>query len=254
MDLKMLQDYSNWVGKTPKEILEAVKQVGGWASVFPDKLPIWAHRVRNYFNREPRSLERLDAASTKRLMTRLEYSLPTKSSFTGYFAEKYALTGDVYKDAQGWVWYQMNEGGTIYHWGSHPGKYTAPLESGYQEVKEKLGIPVPIFKLVAPDGTGGSRETILRNPHKIFTAVKKEKFLAYVGHLIITDYWDQGSYNYSETVKAGYPAHVMRDVDPHNKYPFPNVYANPTDRFSSIAQRVFPEKINGENNPLAKQI
>lgn len=252
MDLKALQDYNNWIGKSPKEIIEAVKQVGGWVNIFPDKLPLWAHRIRNYFNREPRSLERLDATRTKALMKRSEYGLPVKSSVSGYFAEKYALTGDVYKDAQGWVWYQMNEGGTIYHWGSHP--RVAPVESIYQEIKEKIGIPAPVFKLVTPDGTGGSRETIMRNPNKWFTVVKKEKFLAYVAHLVITDYWNQGSYNYSETVKAGYSAHKLRDVEPHEKYPFPNVYVNPDDRFSSIAARVFPEKAAGEPTPLAQQI
>lgn len=42
MDLKMLQDYNNWVGKSPTEILNALKNVGGWKKVFPDKLPMWA--------------------------------------------------------------------------------------------------------------------------------------------------------------------------------------------------------------------
>lgn len=253
MELKMLQDYTNWVGKSPKEILEAVKKVGGWASVFPNSLPLWAHRIRNYFNREPKSLERLNPERTKSLIKRVEYGLPVKASMKGYVAEKFALSNDVYKDAGGWVWYQMNEGGTIYHWGSQPG-VTAPIESIYQEVKEKVGIPAPVFKLVTPDGTGGSRETILRNPNKWFTVVRQINFLAYVGHLVVTDYVNQGSYNYSETVKAGYSAHVMRDVDPHNKYPYPNVYINPADRFSSLSTRVFPEKANGDNTLLAQQV
>jgi hypothetical protein len=246
MDAKMLGDYTNWVGKTPKAILEAVKQVGGWAKVFPDKLPLWAHRIRNYFNREPASLMRLDEKRTERLIKRVNEGLGWHP------AEKFALTDDVYKDADGWVWYQMNEGGTIYHWGSQPG-WTAPAESLWQEIKEKAGIPAPVFKLIAPDGTGGSRETILRNLRNRFTVVKKVNFLADVSYMVITDYLNQGSYNYSETIKAGYSEHKMRDVKPHEKYP--KHYVNPSEsRFSSIAQRTFPEKAPGENIPLAQQV
>ncbi len=47
MNLEKLRDYNNWVGKSPKEILDAVRKVeGGWVTVFPDKLPLWEHRVR----------------------------------------------------------------------------------------------------------------------------------------------------------------------------------------------------------------
>lgn len=249
MILEKLIDYNNWVGQSPKEILNAVRQEGGWAKVFPDKLPLWAHRVRNFFNREPKSLMRLDASSTKRRISRVDAGLGSHP------AEKYALTDDVYKDAQDWVWYQMNEGGTIYHWGSDPtSKY---IESPWQEIKAWAGKPPPVFKLVAPDGTGGSRETIFRNMHDLFVVVKKEVFLAYVGHLVITDPWLRGSYNYSETIKAGYSAHDMRDVNPHSKYSsIPNVYVNPPDPypFSPLSERVFPERVNNEPTPLAKQV
>jgi hypothetical protein len=55
--LEQLRDYNNWVGKSPTEILNAVRQVpGGWASVFPHSLPLFAHQVRNFFNVEPTSL------------------------------------------------------------------------------------------------------------------------------------------------------------------------------------------------------
>lgn len=249
MDLSALQGYGNWVGKSPEEIINAVKKVDGWAKVFPNSLPLWAHRVRNFFNREPKSLLRLDDAQSNSLIKRIEAKRPPKK-----IAEKYALSDDVYRDAQNWIWYQMNEGGTIYHWGSDP---TFPkLEAPFQEVKEKLGIPVPVFKLVAPDGTGGSRETVLRNIHRIFVVVKKVNFLAYVAHMTIKDPWLGGSYNYSETVAAGYGAHVMRDVDPHNKYSsIPNVYINPPDPypFSSPSERRFPENDN-LGRPLASQV
>lgn len=251
MNLEQLKDYNNWVDKSAKEILNAVRQIdGGWITVFPDKLPLWAHRVRNYFNREPKSLLRLNDSLANVYIRRLEQKRPPKK-----IAEKYALSDDVYKDAQDWIWYQMNEGGTIYHWGRDP--LVPLLEAPFQEVKEKLGIPVPVFKLVAPDGTGGSRETILRNIHRTFVVVKKRNFLAYVAHMVDTDPWLRGSYNYSETVSVGLPAHEMRDVDTHKKYSsIPNVYVNPPDPypFSSPSERFFPEKAYNESTPLAKQI
>jgi len=246
-----LKDYNYWVGTSAEEILNAVRNVGGWTNIFPNKIPLWAHRIRNFFNREPKSLERLDAKRSAKLLMQSYAKLPL-NSVGDYIPEVYALSDDVYKDAQNWVWYQMNEGGTIYHWGSDP--LWAPPESLYQEVKGKLGIPAPVFKLIAPDGTGGSRETLLRNMHNRFTVVKEIDFLAYVGHLTITDYWNQGSYNYSETIRAGYSGHEKRDVDPHKKYKFPNVYVNPTDRFSPLSQRIFPEKALGESTPLANQL
>jgi hypothetical protein len=247
MDIRMLQDYNNWVGKTAKEVRDAVMQVGGWANVFPDKLPLWAHRIRNYFNREPASLMRLDAARTKKLITRVNAGLGSS------MAEKYALTDDVYKDAQGWVWYQMNEGGTVYHWGRHPTTWIgSAIDAVWQEAKEKVGIPVPVFKLIAPDGTGGSRETILRNIHNRFTPVKAENFMADVSYMVITDYMNQGSYNYSETIKAGNSAHEKRDVEPHKKAP--DKYINPPGRFTSLSTRIFPEKAPGESTPLVQQI
>ena len=41
---------------------------------------------------------------------------------------------------------------------------------------------------------------------------------------------------------------------PGSKYPFQDVYVNPPDRYSSLALRIFPERVNNEPNPLAKQI
>ena len=59
MDVITLRDYGYWRSKSAEEILAAVKNVpGGWAGVFPDGVPLWAHRVRNFFNHEPISLMR----------------------------------------------------------------------------------------------------------------------------------------------------------------------------------------------------
>jgi hypothetical protein len=266
MTLEQLKRYENWVGKSAKDVLEAARIAGGWANVFPDKIPIWAHRVRNYFNREPKSLSRFDESRSKKLVAQTEGAVRarniakmnawnlTKPS-EAQIAETFALSDDVYKDANNWIWYQMSPGGAVYHLQrSHLRETIMPsaIEAGYQTLKGQAG--VSIFKLIAPDGTGGSRETIMRNINHWSTVVKSTNQLSFVGHLVVTDYWYQGSYNYSETVKAGYSAHVMRDVTPHSKYPFPDVYLNPPDRHSSLAERIFPERVNNEPNPLAKQI
>jgi hypothetical protein len=69
--------------------------------------------------------------------------------------------------------------------------------------------------------------------------------------LIVTDPRYQGSYNYSETVQEGLAAHEMRDVRPH--VDGVDFYVNPTDRFSSLASRLFPEK-DLQGKPLADQV
>ena len=80
-----------------------------------------------------------------------------------------------------------------------------------------------------------------------------------VAHLIlrVRDLLHQGSYNYSETVDAGYHAHERRDVKPHAKYLWffsrQKMYVNPPNRFLPLALRRFPENDN-EGNPLAKQV
>lgn len=256
MDEDMLRDYNNWVGRSPQEIIDHVKKLGGWLTgwkaVFPGKIPLWAHRVRNFFNQEPKSLLRFDPDATHEFMANIDRSLAALSNGShwgdwGRVAELKALSGHVYMDASRKVWYQMSGGGTIYHWGSNP--RVAPLESAYQLLKGQAG--VPIFKLVSPDGTGGSHETILRNAGHSSRMAKRENHLIYVAHLVNTDYFHQGSYNYSETVDAGYSNHKKHDVEPHEKYPYEEVYINPPDRFAPIASRRFP-KTDERGNPLAK--
>jgi hypothetical protein len=89
MNLEQLRDYNNWVGKSPKEVLDAVRKVeGGWVTVFPDKLPLWAHRVRNFFNREPKSLLRLDDLQATPYLRRIE-----AKRYPETIPEKYARSG-----------------------------------------------------------------------------------------------------------------------------------------------------------------
>jgi hypothetical protein len=293
MDLNELRLYKNWVGRTPQEIIAVVKGIsGGWLTVFPKGLPIWAHRVRNYFNVEPKFLTRFQADTAKEMLATIQAGRdavarlkavevmkksglghlaeirklpdPPKNlpEFTlGQFAETVGLSGDVYKDETGKPWFQMSPGGTIYHWGSDPKiAIVEAYKSNYLDGQKAM----PIFKLLSPDGTGGSHETIIDNvpvyavegtPLKVgreHIGAVNEKVP--VEKLVNTNYWHQGSYNYSETVEVGLPAHEKRDISPHKKYPYPDVYVNPPDRFSSLASRRFPEKVSNERNPLANQI
>jgi hypothetical protein len=284
MDLKALQDYTNWVGRTSEEVLYSVKTEGGWAKVFPGKLPKWAHRVRNYFNVEPMHLTRLNKDLTRKHMAKISSDLDTlqrasvrkgwKSmgfrglpeappgtpdpSFFDRVAEDNALYRYVYEDELGNIWYQMDSGGTIYHYGGDPWWPTG--EGIYKYLDGQADTPV--FKLVAPDDTGGSMETIIKNIQNRWAGIRmtgrwsieEPGKTKHVAGLIITNSWHQGSYNYSETVIRGIAAHRKRDVSPHEKYTNKGIYVNPPDRFMHTSERLFPEKADGENEPLASQI
>ncbi len=165
MDLYALRDYNSWRRGSAEEILAAVERVGGWKFVFPDGVPLWAHRVRNFFNQEPRRLTRFSADIGHEYLALIHSGLGKLGSRSDIneIVEKQALSGDVYRDEFGHTWYQMSPGATIYHWGKDP-TWAAPLEAVMQTGGQAL---LPVFKLVAPDGTGGSRETIIKNPQTI---------------------------------------------------------------------------------------
>ena len=295
MDRTALGDYKNWLKVTAADVLSDVKKAGGWAEVFPDGLPLWAHRVRNYFNQEPVLLTRLDGDTSREMLHQVNRnlskmvrerniaalkahpvfrnlpevrSLPDPPPGTKPYAmtddigETFALSDYVYKDEHKRIWFQMSPGATIYHWGREP---IAPAVEAFLQVGAQA--TVPVFKLVSPDGTGGSRETIIKNPPvrrlKLpmgqsipagTLAIGEVNKPQYVAHLIVVDAWHQGSYNYSETVEVGLRAHELRDVKTHKKYPYPGVYVNPENRFSALEARRFPEKGDtNERNPLANQ-
>ena len=64
-----VQDYHNWIDLSPATILNFVKNNGGWVKAFPrsKEFPVWASRLRNYFNVTPTRLTRLDVARAARL-------------------------------------------------------------------------------------------------------------------------------------------------------------------------------------------
>jgi hypothetical protein len=70
MNLAQLQQYQCWIDKTPHEIFFAAKMSGGWKTVFPNRLPVWASKVRNYFNILPTTLRRVPETNARALLDR----------------------------------------------------------------------------------------------------------------------------------------------------------------------------------------
>lgn len=237
-----LQESGKWVGLNAEQILYSVLHAGGWAKVFPKGVPSWLHKLRNFFNVEPRTLKLVNKSLTDHWMQDIN-SHGALTGITGYFA----LTGDVYQDEEIAVWYQMGAGGTIYHWGKDV-KYETP-EAINTQIRGQDNIP--IFKLVCPDGTGGSKETIITNrmfpvPSAIKNSYERRgssRIGATDQQVLVVDrvvrkMKYQGSYNFAETAVAGLDEHKKYDVETHKKDP---IYLDPPDRFQPLSKRIFTE-------------
>ncbi len=273
MDLRMLRNYEEWLKKSPAQVIDAVKSIkSGWAAVFPDRLPIWAHRVRNYFNREPRFLMRLSESWSQSQLA-FVYKRPrnrSNESTMQKFKRVMALTDYVYRDEVNTNWFQMSPGGAIYHFKEISNETREGL------AQELMGQSLtPIFKLVSPDDTGGSMETIIINRGVGIKYVKVPGIVSPVpvgikdaevigdvnvpmpmeitkSILDIERY--QGSYNYAETVDLGNADHDRLDVTPHKDTARYKTYVNPPDRFAPLNSRQFLKVAKGETIPLAEQI
>lgn len=241
-----LKDSSEWVLQNPQDILDSVNKAGGWAKIFPKGVPMWLHKLRNYFNVEPKSLRLVDKSVTDHWMKQVRAHGKIDGIIT-----KYALTGDVYFDEEVEVWYQMGAGGTIYHWGRDI------IWEKADAVHTQLfrgQTRIPIFKLVCPDGTGGSKETIITNPkiNKVRVVgpqgvLNEMQGAARIGETnvevlvrgrVVTYMEHQGSYNFSETSVVGLDEHRKNDIDPHHK---DANYIDPPDRFAPLKDRIFNE-------------
>ncbi len=247
LKIEELREYKNWVGKSPVDIREAVIRAGGWTKVFPprnlkgnafkftvDVLPAWASRVRNYFNDEPAFLRLL---SSREALIRMVKTTGGVGSI--------ALSGDVYVDEHGRSWFEMSTAGVVYH---TPGEVTNRKILDYFTSPQAL---VPVFKLISPDGTGGSMEVCVKNPqvHELKlpggtkvrvgskTIGKTGESVPVRGRLELDEVL-RGSYNYAETVVSGFNAHTLMDVNPHSTKP--GFYINPR-LFSPLSGRRFPE-------------
>jgi hypothetical protein len=171
-------------------------------------------------------------------------------SWTAALALKNTLHGAVYKDETNRLWYQMSAGATIYHYEGTPNPLTTPLEAAIvNEVKGQTNTPV--FKLISPDGTGGSREIILKN--RGTDTLVDAGISIDIRNLVVVHEVFQGSYNYADAMVVGFAAHEIRDIKPHvGSWDF---YVNPVHRYWTLEQRVYPAKDprNPNDRPLAKQ-
>jgi hypothetical protein len=317
LNLDGLRDYNNWIGQTAWEVYFSVVSVGGWPVVFPGPLPRWASRIRQYFNLVPMTLTRLNDKESSQYLTASQTAIPASNraqarrdaqqsrgmgisfqmpgsstelgtpvvkpdpnavidSTSGEIGTMLALSGDVYEDALGRsIWFQMAPGGAIYHFGKPIDSPTVSAIQATLAGQKKA----PVFKLVCPDDTGGSREVIITNPFDVVhtTSLLKPAFrtAAYgpggavtwreghdaigavneevkVADRIVKDSVLQGSYNYAETMVKGLPTHQRLDVntDPMTQGYFvepPNSF-----QFAELYMRRFPAN-DREGNPLAAQ-
>lgn len=261
LDIDKLQNYIEWIDCSPTHILKSVKAQGGWAKVFPSNqtFPEWASKIRNYFNVEPVRLKRLSDHDGARLAKKVQtFRVAPGARKLGtlggldkkeLIAQLGALSGDVYVDNKGRFWYQMGAGGAIYH-------YKGTLSPGtLKAIKAStLGQEhVPIFKLISPDGTGGSCELCVHNwqlggsPFDMLgtlQGVRRGRGKNTIGDVgqwvnirgkVVNHEIYRGSYNYSETIKRGLGAHTFRDITPHkDSWGF---YINPP-MFSTLETRL----------------
>ena len=239
-----LQDSSEWVDQNAQDILDSVKNAGGWAKVFPKGVPNWLHKIRNYFNLEPKTLRLVDKQPTDHAMREIR-----SHGQIGGLITQFALTGDVYFDEDAETWYQMGAGGTIYHWG---GGVTWEPADAFSTQFLRGQARIPIFKLICPDGTGGSKETIISNPkvHVVrvvaaqgvmnerqgSTTIGAKNRAVLVLDRVETKMKYQGSYNFAETSVVGLEKHKKNDVEPHHK---DAQYIDPPDRFEPLKDRFF---------------
>lgn len=75
MNINDLRNYECWINKSPHEIFFASKALGGWKNVFPASkpFPVWASKVRNYFNILPTTLMRLPESNAQHLLDRTKF-------------------------------------------------------------------------------------------------------------------------------------------------------------------------------------
>ena len=263
MNIKELRNYNNWIGQSADVIRNNVILNGGWVRVFPasQEFPIWVSRVRNYFNEYPQELKRLSNRKGNNMAHNVNNY--RQFGFADSFFMQQALSRDVYIDQNGRLWYQMSTAGAGYHYENRTS--FEKLTPNAKALKNKISpqSQVPVFKLISPDGTGGSLEVCIHN-----FQVYQNKKLALLGLItgitegtggepeigsvdewvnvrasIVQNKVYKGSYNFSETVQMGFSAHDHRDIIPHKKAP--NRYVDP-HRWSILAHRIFPPTDKGK--------
>ena len=250
MGYEWLHDYEEWRKRTPQQVLDSVVLAGGWGKAFAREveLPKYAHVVRNFFNREPQGLTLL--GENQGIGKLVNLGLKIANTQSRGFKTAFALSGDVYQDEYNVTWFQMDAAGALYHLKKVK---NATIQGAFQAFAGQGGTPK--FKLISPDGTDGSRETIIKStlappgirwewggglgPPAIFTKViGEENHYEVVVSRIDTDPQWRGSYNYAETAVVGFEMHEKLDVKPHERYPR---YVNAGNIFSELSSRRFPK-------------
>ncbi|REJ77552.1 MAG: hypothetical protein DWQ47_14350 [Acidobacteria bacterium] len=235
-----LRDYSKWAGRSAEEIKKAVKMLPhGWATVFGTDdvkigIPQWANRVRNFFNETPTELAPINIKDSH--ITNLRLPKPG-------ILNKFAMAGgtNVYKDRSGNFWFSLVATSAVYHEGDgHPSKQETLAAVKWRQADH-------VFKLLAPDGTGGSSELILSNPRKLshLPAIFPEGYLKdgkwfSVTNCIVFDHVLRGSYNFADALVMGGKSHEYLDIAPHMA--MKKEYVNPPP-FSPLSSRIFPSKL-----------
>ena len=248
-----LRDASEWVNQSAQCVLDSVRQADGWKQVFQGRpVPMWLHKLRNYFNVEPVTLRLLDQGRASRWMSEIR----EHKQLGGWTSGPRTLSGHVYVDENNNTWYQMGPGGSIFHWGDDV--EIMEIEAiNTHFFRRQTGIP--IFKLICPDGTKGSKETIVVNPMinikeevdamgNVREVAKGASKLGEVGETVqvrrldlhVTTMEHQGSYNFAETAVIGRDWHTKFDVETHKK---DKIYIDPRDRFSPLKDRIFTEAL-----------
>jgi len=254
-----LRSYRHWIGKTPHFILTQVRQVGGWGAVFRDRLPAWASRVRNFFNDTPTTLSILplrENLAARKLVRTNRFDVSTSKHpviYRGNNTLPYNL----------WVTYRKEGSVLHYEWSGDHSDLTKSVMAFFTE-KELI----PVFKLVCPDGTGGSSEIVIHNwqleldrstpwnhnsgagggrayrhGQKTVGGMKPgDKAISIRTKLVVTPEF-RGSYNYGDAANAGFLAHDRMDMSPDKvaKDPFHIIFP---PRGVSFASRRFPERDN----------
>jgi hypothetical protein len=242
MNFHDLKRYDYWIGKSAWEIKQSVGcTVNGWAFVFPEggTFPAWANKVRNYFNEIPRELAVVGQQSAKTIADRL----PTPGILSNFALPDGDDYPFVFVDKKGNHWFLMKPGGGVYHQGDGSPGFWDKVGAQFTDQNET------VFKLVSPDGIGGSSEVIVKNPQKKnnlgntdLDKWKKNIQSSWFSIVSDIDFSDntRGTYNYAETLTKGFTAHDYRDIKPHEN--MIGTYMSSV-RLSPLESRIFPENI-----------
>ena len=243
MAVSDLRNYDYWVGKSARYIKDSVLcTVKGWETVFPrtGKFPAWASVVRNYFNETPTELASVGIRDATRLVQNLSWH-------TMYSVQGTLHYPVVFVDRADRHWFLMLPVGAAYHKGDGS-------PSGWEKFKGLFTTQNnSIFKLVSPDGTGGSSELIVKNPDETrwlagenrgdYMRNKRSAWTSITNNIEFSSAI-RGTYNYAETLVEGFNAHSFADVEPHTRsngnYQFPT-------NFSSLESRIFPRLARSAN-------